>query len=221
MGRLRVVAGTANAAKATELGRVLAGVAAVEAAPRDISLKTLEPDVEHAVDVVDIAAAKARVWSRALLERGEEDVFVVASDGGLLIPALGAAWNPLRTRRFAGEDADDRTRAESLLALASRLDGAERRIGWREAAAVARGGHVLKSFVAESPPGLLAHEMDPAGLAAGDGFWVPALWLCPEFGGKRLTELTASEREGREDHWTVLGREMRRYFAGIVSASDE
>jgi inosine/xanthosine triphosphate pyrophosphatase family protein len=215
MGRLRVVAGTGNAAKAAELRRVLAGAVAVEEAPRDISPKIREHDPERAGDVAHVAAAKAREWSRALTERGEGNAFVVASDGGLLIPALGAAWDPLRTRRFAGEDADDRARAEALLALASGLEGEERKIGWREAAAVARSGQVLKNFVAESPPGLLAHEVDPAGLTAGDGFWVPAIWLCPEFGGKRLSELTAAEREARQDHWTLLGRELRRFFGGM------
>ena len=215
MGRLRVVAGTGNAAKAAELRRVLAGAVAVEEAPRDISLKIRERDPKRAGGVAHVAAAKAREWSRALTERGEGNAFVVASDGGLLVPALGAAWDPLRTRRFAGEDADDRARAEALLALASGLEGEERQIGWREAAAVARGGRMLKTFVAESPPGLLAHDVDSAALAAEDGFWVPAIWLCPEFGGKRLSELTAAEREARQDHWTLLGRELRRFFGGM------
>jgi inosine/xanthosine triphosphate pyrophosphatase family protein len=211
---MRIVAGTGNKAKVRELAAALGDGVAVEAVPSDISLEHLvERGAEsNNQDIVGIASAKALAWSRALTAAGQGGAVVVATDGGLLVPALGAAWDPARTRRFAGEGADDRERADALLVLAADLVGEERTIGWREAAGVARAGLLLATFVAESPPGLLAADYDPDLLAAGDGFWVPALWTCPEVGGKRLAELTEAERAGRVDHWTVLGRALRRFL---------
>lgn len=153
------------------------------------------------------AAAKAVGWSRRLL--GET---VFATDGGLLIPAL-AGWEPVRTRRFAGDAASDVDRARALLTLASGLRGAERRIGWREALAVARGGRLLRSWQSEGEPGILAEAVDDRRLDGGDRFWVPALWLCPEFDQRRLADLTTAERASRDDHWARLGRELRHFLA--------
>ena len=103
----------------------------------------------------------------------------------------------------------------ALLAMTADLDGEARRIGWREAVALAQNGSVPKTFIAEGAPGILAREYDPGMIAAGGGFWIPALWICPEIGGKRLAELTPEERAGREDHWAMLGRAMRAYLRSI------
>ena len=202
----RIVLASRNPAKAAALARRLAGVARVEPLPRDISL-------EDGPALLAIAQAKAARCSQALPGR-----VVVASDGGLLIPALGATWDPLRTRRFAGERASDRERADALLALAADLEGDERRIGWREALAVARDGEVIAAWEADDTPGLLARDYDPALLAAGGGFWIPALWTCPEYGGRRLAELSETERAARDDHWARLGRSLRRFLTDLPPA---
>jgi inosine/xanthosine triphosphate pyrophosphatase family protein len=210
MSQRRLFAGTRNPAKVAELAEVLRGTAHVMAPPPDLAPPEAEGDGTFAA----IAAAKALAWSRALRER-EPDALVAASDGGVLIPALGERWNLLHTRRFAGIDADDRSRADALLALADDLHDAERRIAWRESLAIARNGALLATFAAESPPGILARDYDPALIESGRGFWIPALWACPECGGKRLAELTAGERAGREDHWTVLGRAVRAFLETV------
>lgn len=207
---MRVIVGTRNPAKVWKVEEALRGVAAVEPPPSDISPKTSCEQVSTEFEV--IAAAKALAWSRAMVVRAGEDLPVVATDGGLLIPALGRVWDPARTRRFAGDAATDRERADALLALTVGLSGEERRVGWREAVAVARGGELIVSFTAEGPSGLLAGDYDPADVEAGEGFWIPALWICPDVGGRRLAELTAEEREAREDHWTCLGRELRAWL---------
>lgn len=207
---MRVIVGTRNPAKVREVAEALRGVAVVGPPPNDISL---EPCTELvSTEIEAIAADKAVAWSRAVTCGSGSDLPVVATDGGLLIPALGKAWDAERTRRFAGEAANDRERADALLALTAGLRGEERRIGWREAVVIARGGDLVASFVAESPPGLLARDFDPALVEAGAGFWMPALWICPDVGGRRLAELTEEERAVREDHWTHLGRELRAFF---------
>ena len=203
----RIVAATRNPSKRRQLASLVGGLAEVAAPPHDLSLE-VDDEPPDAGSFAEIARAKAVAWSRA----SRSGDLVVASDGGLLIPALGSAWDPLRTRRFAGPDAGNRERADALLALAAGLEGEQRRIGWREALAVARRGRVLASWEAESPPGLLARDYDPADLAAGEGFWVPVVWLCPEFGGKRLIDLTAEERAARHDHWARLGGYLRRFL---------
>ena len=202
-----VVAGTRNRAKVAEYARLLGGFGRVVTAPSRLA----PPEDETGATVETVAAAKAVAWSHAL---GTDDL-VLAGDGGLLIPSLGAGWDPLRTRRFAGADADPVSRADALLALTAHLDGERRRIGWREAVALARSGRVLATFTAESPSGLLARDYDPDRLDA-DGFWVPALWICPEYGGLRLADLTAAERDARVDHWARLATQVRAALPGIV-----
>lgn len=198
----RVIVATRNPAKVAAIGRIVRPVAVAVPLPDGVEA----PD-EAGDDLGRIAAGKARVASGAL--PGE---LVVASDGGLQIPALGDAWDPRRTRRFPGPGATDRERVDRLLALTSHLAGDERRIGWREALAVGRDGELLAAWEAEDAPGLLACDYDPAFVAAG-GFWLPALWICPEFGGRRLAALSDAERAARDDHWARLGRTLRRFLA--------
>jgi inosine/xanthosine triphosphate pyrophosphatase family protein len=203
----RVLLASGNPAKLAALRRAIGDAAIVDPLP-----EVSGGDEEEAEgDLAAIAAAKAE---RASLAAPGE--FVIATDGGLLVPALGARWNPRRTRRFAGPAATDRERAEALLALAAGLRGEERRIGWREALAVAHDGRIVARWTAEDTPGLLATDVDPAWVDGG-GFWVPAVWVCPEFGGRRLAELSAPERAARDDHWARLGRELRRFLAASAA----
>lgn len=60
--------------------------------------------------------------------------YAVATDGGVLIPALGDNWNGLLTKRFIGrDDATDFDRIEALLELMKDKKGTERAILWNEA----------------------------------------------------------------------------------------
>jgi hypothetical protein len=54
--------------------------------------------------------------------------------------------------------------------------------------------------------------VDAEDLAESAGFWVSAIWLCPEYGLKRLIDLTEDERANRADHWDRLGRALRNDF---------
>jgi hypothetical protein len=59
---------------------------------------------------------------------------------------------------------------------------------------------------------MLAREVDPALVAKGNGFWIPAVWICPDAGGRRLAELSAAERAARPDHWSLLGANLRTFL---------
>ena len=156
----------------------------------------------------EIAAEKATWHSR---ER--PGVTVIATDGGLTIPALGPAWNPVETARFAGRDASGLDRALALLEICARLTGPDRRIGWSEAMSVAVDGRLLETWTANSPPGVLADDLPPE-LYPASGFWVPWLWRCPEYGNRRLSDLTRQERLGRRDHWAILGEYLSAWTRG-------
>jgi inosine/xanthosine triphosphate pyrophosphatase family protein len=208
----RIVAGTTNPAKIVALRQLIESEAEVIAPPVPGN-----PAFEEAGgSIAEIAARKAMAWSRWL---GDHHVYlpVIVTDGGLTIPALGKRWDPTRTRRFAGEGLTPLQLARALLERASSLYGDDRQIGWTEVAVIVEPDGRSTSYVAESPPGMLATSVRSADLAESDGFWVPAIWLCPDLGMKRLIDLTDDERAVREDHWDRLGEAIRADLGATFS----
>ncbi len=206
---LQVTAATRNRAKVSELQGLLEGAAIVRALPHDISPEMSNTaELEIGKDCLEIATAKAIFWSAAL----HADELLIATDGGLLVPALGSNWNPTRTRRFAGENASDSDRARTLLELTTGLNGAERQIGWIETVVIARRGEVVASWSAESEPGLLSRKIDEANLQISSGFWIDALWRYPRFGNRLRRELTSEELVARRDHWSKLRAPIRAWL---------
>lgn len=212
-----VVIASRNLAKQTEVARLVGGLAIPRAWPKDISLQP-ESECGGQADPLysiqeGIARWKAEQASRALSAHAPDlaDALVVTTDGGLLIPALGTDWEPARTRRFTGDAPSNVDRAEVLLAMTAHLIGEQRQVGWREAMAVAHRGEVLASWMAESPPGLLATGFHDSTLPVDD-FWVPALWICPDFCRRRLNTLSPVERAEWGDHWSRLGTSLRAFL---------
>lgn len=203
---VRIVAATRNRAKVLELERLVGKIATVEPLPHDISHK-LPPEPEHPTTTATAAGSKALAASALIT-----CTLIVATDGGLLFPAL-PGWQPTMTRRFAGPDASDLERAQRLLALAAGLEGEERHIWWEESLAVAHDGEVLASWTARSGPGILAREVTPEQIRATQGFWISSLWLCPQFGNRRLMELAPDERDRLNDHWRQLGVHLRDFLS--------
>jgi inosine/xanthosine triphosphate pyrophosphatase family protein len=208
---MRIVAATRNRAKIAELARVAGDFADVVPLPPDLNEEP--PEGERSIEENGIE--KSLWWSRRVPE------IVIASDGGLEIPALGEAWNPVLTRRFAGPNATDIERAQTLLDLAASLTGEQRRIDWLEVVAVARGGHLLGSFSGRGEAGYLAETVDPARIEAGNGFWIPALWRCPDFGNRRLAELSEDERKLLADHWSEIEAPLRRLLSELDRGRDQ
>ena len=161
-----------------------------------------------------MASEKAVALSQQLQAAGRPSL-TIASDGGLLIPGLGSGWNPLTTRRFAGEAASDLERAELLLRMADSLDGSQREIGWREAVAIANHGTLAGVWSAQGDPGLLASTVDGALVDLQPGFWIPAIWLVPQYGNRPLASLTAAERVSIDDHWRKLQEPVRGALARL------
>jgi len=202
---MRLTAATRNRAKVEQITVLVDGLAEVVPLPIEAGHDSAP---ENGSSVRENAIAKARFWT----ERVGSNALVVATDGGLLVPTLGEQWDPIRTRRFAGESASNLQRADVLLQLTAPLTGDERQIGWLEAIAVARGDMLLGCWTAADGPGMLAESINQSAIVASGGFWIPALWRCPEYGGRLLADLTPAERAARSDHWSELGQQLRGFL---------
>ena len=153
---------TRNQAKAEQLRGLFAGLPLRFSYPEQV---VKAPAVsEDGRTHLDNARQKAVAWSQAV------GGLAVASDGGLVVPALQDAWNSLTTRRAMGEGLDDRERAERMLGLMRPYHGEDRRVSFAEALAVARSGKVLGAWQAEGLHGLLADSFEPAP-ETPEGFW--------------------------------------------------
>jgi hypothetical protein len=140
-------------------------------------------------------------------------MLVIASDGGAHIPALGASWNSLFTKRAAGDVPDDASRADHLLALMRGRQAGQRDITWIEGVAVARPGAALGAWEARGAIGRLVEAYDPA--KVNGGFWFPALLIVPRF-GKLLADLTPAELEQVDDGWNALREPVRSFLSTLA-----
>ncbi|MCH7553859.1 MAG: hypothetical protein IIC82_07680 [Chloroflexi bacterium] len=192
---------TANPAKREKLRWLIEGLGLE---PLTLEQARDAPTVdESGASHLEIAIAKAEAWSKTL------GCLAIASDGGLVIPALGERWDSLRTRRFAGEHATDRQRIEALLKLLSPYRDGERQAFWVEAVAVAKDGRAIASWRGESPRGHIVETYDPQRLIPG--FWAFSLWRLPQF-GKTYAELDPSEVTQADDHWSRLRVQVQAHF---------
>jgi XTP/dITP diphosphohydrolase len=201
-----ILLATGNAAKQASLRWLIDGLGFETVTPRDLGISFDPP--ESGSTHREIAASKALAWA----DRAGR--LVIASDGGAHIPALGASWNSLFTRRAAGDVSDDRARADHLLDLMRDRAGAARDVVWREAVAVAEPGRLLGAWEAEGAIGRLVESYDPAKVEGG--FWFPALLTVPRF-GKVVADLTPEESEQTDNGWNALRGIVRPYLSNLQS----
>ena len=200
-----ILLATGNAAKQAKLRWLIDGLGFAAVTPRDLGLSFDPP--ESGTTHREIAASKAVAWA------DRTGQLVISSDGGAHIPALGASWNSLFTRRAAGEVPDDRARADHLLGLMRDRSGADRDVVWREAVAVARPGELLGAWEREGAIGRLVERYDPARIEGG--FWFPALLLVPRF-GKLVADLTPEECDQIDDGWNALREVVRPFLTSLA-----
>ncbi len=203
---LLIAAATRNPDKAKRIRALLDGLdvdiadgAALTGAP-----DPPEDDQSH----LAIATAKAAAWSRAL------GGLAVASDGGLVIPALGDGWSSLITRRGTGADVSDEERGARLLRRMRGLDGERRACRWTEAVAVAREGELLGAWEASGLDGAIALDYAPPP-GGTNGFWVSALWVTPH--GVRRWALSSGEERALGDPWAALRAPVRALVANLAA----
>lgn len=137
--------------------------------------------------------------------------YAVATDGGVLIPALGEDWNGLFTKRFVGrEDATDFDRMDALLELMKDKEGDERAIVWNEAIALANNGELLFSTQVEGDHGMVQTSYNPEQYQ--EGIWQCTVTCYPQFGGKNFFELSDEERKYSEISWWRLKEAVEGYY---------
>ena len=202
MNNAAVLLATTNPAKERRLRWLLEGLPLKPTTPGELGIADAAP-VERGSSHEENARLKAQGWSLA------SSMLAISSDGGLVIPALGPLWKSLLTRRFAGEEADDPARLESLLQLMRPYRGDERKASWVEALAIARGGRALASWQVEGATGLLLEGQGPSPIVPG--FWVFSVWYFPHL-GKTYNELDEQEFERLNDHWWQLKALVRSFF---------
>jgi len=172
----------ANPAKAAALKRVAAALR-IRCARR-IRVDVDEDGPTFADNARDKALAASALAPGAL---------VMASDGGLEIPALRDRWDPLRTSRFAGE-APPLTKARRLIELAGELPVEARVARWTEALALAVDGRVIACWTQSGPQRRMAASV-PETVGA---FWVDAL---------------LEQTDRAPGHWELLRRRFAEFCA--------
>ena len=195
---LDILLATNNPAKAERLKLVCAGVDAVfRSAPSTLGEVVVD---ETSMTHLGNAIAKAVAWSKRFGGTS------LASDGGLLIPALGDSWESTLTKRATGENVSDAERARRLLGRMRDLDGSRRGAYWAEAIAVARDGGLVCAWEADGLMGVIGTESrdNPQGTP---GFWADGLWETTD--GRKRWQLTEVERTAGGDPWAALAPQVR------------
>ena len=208
MAHTPILLATGNRDKQAEFRRLLDALPFAPVTPAEAGLSDV-PD-EKGDTHEAIARDKAAQWSKAA------SMLAIASDGGLVVPALGPCWESRYTHRFAGPAADNGERLRRLLELMRPYHGEDRRASWVEALAIADRGRVLASWELSGAIGYL-DEQPPAGPLPE--FWVFSVWRFPQFGAT-YSQLTDAQRESIDDHWGRLRRLVSRFLASIYVRSD-
>ena len=199
-----ILLATGNRDKQRMLAWLLEDAPVRAVAPAELGV-IAEPD-ESGDTHEAIARAKAEEWSRIA------GMPAIASDGGLLVPVLGANWESRHTHRFAGPVADDAERQRRLLDLMAPFTGDQRSAAFVEALAIADAGETVASWEVTGATGRIVDTLaQRGGDTDGDGFWVFPLWYFPEL-GRTYDRLTEAERAGLGDHWQTLRGLVREFM---------
>ena len=196
-----VLLASGNPAKQQSLRWLLEGLPLSPVTPQQLGLDSVPEEEEDTHEI--IARQKAREWSLAA------SMMVIASDGGLVIPALGSNWESTLTHRFAGPASDDADRQDRLLDLIRPYGGRDREASWVEALAIADRGEILTSWELTGATGRITQALGDSPQVPG--FWVFSLWYFPQF-AKTYNELSLQERESLGDHWNRLRGLVQEFF---------
>ena len=158
----------------------------------------------------EIARGKAKYFSLQYPE------FIIATDGGMIIPALDN-WNPLYTRRFLNNlDKSNKTdfqRIDELLEKAVNLKDEDRYMQWKEAVAIAKNGQILFSIEVEGGYGILQTEYNKTKYKPG--IWLCSLWSHPQFGNKNFFDLSPEEIKESEISWKKIKISLDKFFSNF------
>ena len=165
------------------------------------------------VKKIDVEETEDSFEKNAILKAREHSKhfkgLVITTDGGVVIPSL-PTWDPLYTRRFAGDHASDHDRIAKMLDMMRDKKDAERRMYWQEAIALCKNGKRLFSMTVQGIDGVMGRRYDPAKYKSG--IWLCSIWEFPQFDGKNFFDLSEAEQKEAEISWTRLGNALYEYL---------
>lgn len=135
--------------------------------------------------------------------------YVICTDGGVLIPALKDKWDPLRTKRFAGENISDFDRIAILLEMMKDKEDEDRKMVWQEALAIGYQGKIVFKTQARGVDGYLQKDFNPEHYR--EGIWVCSVWFFPQF-NKNFFELIDKEIDEVEISWERLKTDVHEFL---------
>ena len=204
---------TTNPAKLQRLRWVVDGLGFAALAPDDLGPFSPPQAPEDGADFATNAEQKACAWCAAA-----GGMLTLASDGGLVLPALGEAWDALRTRRNAGENASGADRIAHLIALMRPFRGDDRRAWWHEAVSAAHGDGgastalVVRTWFARGDGGVIVED-SPADADAA--FWTESIRYYPD-AGKLYRDFSQVELARHDTVWPQLRAWVRSYLATLI-----
>ncbi len=138
-----------------------------------------DQDIE--VDILEDGNTLEENAQKKAIEISKKTKFLVlASDGGVDIPALNQDWNFLKNERTIGKEKSDVQKAEKLLKLMKGLDNEERRVEFHHALALAKKGKLLWSNEKVVERGYIAKKLPDKNIP--EDKWLSHIWYYPEFG---------------------------------------
>ncbi len=204
---MNILIGTKNAYKVDELLFYLEGI-------ENISIHFLK-DQNIDVDVLeDGDTLEENAQKKAIEISKRTDFFVLASDGGVDISALGENWNFLKNQRTVGEKRSDVQKAEKLLEMMKSLQGEERKVVFHHALALAKDGNIFWSDEKITERGYIANRLPDKNIPKGK--WLSHIWYYPEFGKvfNRLDEFELKKvREQSKELKQSLQKKVREILA--------
>ena len=203
-----ILLATGNADKQRMLRWLLEGLDVQAVTPAELGVRA-DPDESGDTHEV-IARSKAEEWSRLA------GVPAIASDGGLVVPALGANWESRYTRRFAGPAANDAERQRRLLQLLDPYTDADRDAAFVEGLAIADRGQTVASWEVSGATGRIVATLPERATRVDEGFWVFPMWYFAAY-GRTYDCLTESERAALGDHWDTLRSLVRGFVSGWLA----
>lgn len=200
-----ILIGTKNQYKATEMAWFLGGLPQVNIHNWD-ELNLAVKIEEDQPSLIQNARKKAIEISKLT------DWYVLASDGGIDIPALGKKWDILKNQRTVGEEKTDVEKADKLLELMTGLKGEKRRASYKLALALAKNGSLVWSTEQISDRGYIVEKLSDKEIPPYR--WVGHLWYYPQQ-KKVFNKLSEEEKEEVRKQGAGIKRDLRKVIKAI------
>jgi len=203
---MEILIGTKNKYKISEMRHFLKDIP-------NLKIYLLE-DMDIDIDVEEDGSSLIENAEKKALEISKyTPYYVLASDVGNDIPALGDKWDMLRNQRIVGKYNTDMDKANFLLDLMKGLKGEERSFKTRFALALAKEGKILWSEEQMIYKGYIVESIKETEIR--HDLWGQSLVYYPDF-KKRGIELTKEEEIKLKEVNPHLKNSLERYILGIT-----